>query len=226
MDDTCYCYYAFIKDEVITKLSDFYQTKYFASSSEYQPTDNLDDFVVKNYKHCVFDAIEVFAQCTSNVGFTNDINELFGNYGLDYKLIDGKIGACKAVLPKKEYVSEKGLRDLIDDAVALNKGEDSFSKQTALEKLWDAFERLKTYYQPSKKDKSESAKRVVKEVSNGSEEFESLLDTEFKALSKIGNDYRIRHHEPDKTEIIDDRHRDYLFFRCYALINLALKYLK
>lgn len=52
-----------------------------------------------------------------------------------------------------------------------------------------------------------------------------LINTEFDALTKIGNNYRIRHHEIDKIEISDDRYYDYLYNRCFTLIALAVKYI-
>lgn len=90
-------------------------------------------------------------------------------------------------------------------------------KQIALEKLWDAFERVKTYYKGNKRQSSEKLVSVI------SKDFNSeLLDKEFVILTKIGNDYRIRHHETDKKEIINKKHLDYLFFRMLSLIDLCL----
>ena len=50
----------------------------------------------------------------------------------------------------------------------------------------------------------------------------ALLD----ALRKIGNNFRIRHHERDKIDISDPRHYDYFFNRCLSLIALAIQYLQ
>ena len=69
-------------------------------------------------------------------------------------------------------------------------------KQIAIEKLWDAFERIKTYYEGNKKVSSEKLVSIV------SKDFNSeLIDNEFQILTKVGNEYRIRHHETDKKEI-------------------------
>jgi hypothetical protein len=90
-------------------------------------------------------------------------------------------------------------------------------KQIALEKLWDAFERVKTYYKGNKKQSSE---KLVSLITN---DFDlDFLDSEFKILTIIGNDYRIRHHETDKKEIINSKHLNYLFFRMLSLIDLCL----
>ena len=52
-----------------------------------------------------------------------------------------------------------------------------------------------------------------------------LINTEFDALTKIGNNFRIRHHETDKKEIADERYFDYFYNRCFALIALAIKFI-
>ena len=46
------------------------------------------------------------------------------------------------------------------------------------------------------------------------------------ALRKIGNNFRIRHHERDTIDISDPRHYDYFFNRCLSLIALAIQYLQ
>jgi len=87
----------------------------------------------------------------------------------------------------------------------------------ALEKLWDAFERMKTYYD---KDKKKSATILIAKMST--ELDISELQQEFENLTKIGNFYRIRHHETDKRPLTDASQVKYLFFRMLALIDLAV----
>jgi len=90
-------------------------------------------------------------------------------------------------------------------------------KQIAIEKLWDAFERIKTYYEGNKKQSSEKLVLIISENFNS-----EIIESEFKTLTKIGNDYRIRHHETDKKEISETKHLNYLFFRMLSLIDLCL----
>jgi hypothetical protein len=94
----------------------------------------------------------------------------------------------------------------------------------AVEKIWDALERLKTYYITL--DKKHSAAKIVNDMAHGQAEFTDLFNAEFKALTDIGNSFRIRHHETDKIDITDTRHYDYFFNRCLSLIALAIQYLK
>ncbi len=95
-------------------------------------------------------------------------------------------------------------------------------KQVALEKIWGAFERLKTYYANEGLNKKLSAEKLV---DNLSENFDKeFIDNEFKALKDIGNGYRIRHHEIGKKELTLE-HRNYFFFRMLSLIDLCLVFL-
>ncbi|MCT0449644.1 hypothetical protein EFK69_10865 [Lactococcus lactis subsp. lactis] len=52
-----------------------------------------------------------------------------------------------------------------------------------------------------------------------------LFNNEFRALTEIGNNFRIRHHETNKIDIIDIKYYDYLFNRCMSLIALVIQYL-
>ena len=90
-------------------------------------------------------------------------------------------------------------------------------KKIALEKLWDAFERIKTYYGDNKKL---SAEELVRKISS---DFDyEFIKNEFKELTRIGNNYNIRHHEKDKEIIKEEKHVEYLFFRMLALLNLCV----
>ena len=95
-------------------------------------------------------------------------------------------------------------------------------KQVSLEKLWDAFERMRSLYATKQKEKSNSAKKLVELVSN---KFDSeLINEEFLKLGKIGNKYRIRHHEVYIFELTSE-HLNYFFFRMLSLIDLCLVFL-
>ena len=122
-----------------------------------------------------------------------------------------------------ETVQEAGTKALLKDAVSLYKTPNPAARQDSVEKIWDALERLKTYY--TTLDKKHSSEKIVNDMANGNGEFIDLFNDEFKALTNIGNKYRIRHHETDKIDIIDGRYYDYLFNRCLSLIALAIQYL-
>ena len=118
----------------------------------------------------------------------------------------------------KANTKDEELNKLIEEAKERFLSND---KQIGLEKLWDAFERFKTHFDNGKK-KKQSLEKVLEIISkNFDEEF---IESEFKNLTKIGNNYRIRHHETDKKELTS-KHINYFFFRMMSLIDLCLMYL-
>ena len=80
-------------------------------------------------------------------------------------------------------------------------------------------------YKYTSLDKKSSVTKIVDDMSNSHTSFVDLFNDEFKALTGIGNNYRIRHHETDKIDITDIKHYDYFFNRCLSLIALAIQYL-
>ena len=91
----------------------------------------------------------------------------------------------------------------------------------AIEKLWDAFERIKTLADPT--DKKRSAEALISQAAKSASAGD-LIREEMLALTRIGNSWRIRHHEVGKTELGDDSElRDYLFLRMFDLIRLLLR---
>ena len=70
---------------------------------------------------------------------------------------------------------------------------------TATEKIWDAFERIKTFYKQY--DKKGSITKLIDIVSKNNAEYREMVEEEFTSLTKLGNDFRIRHHETNKKDI-------------------------
>ena len=95
---------------------------------------------------------------------------------------------------------------------------------STLSEYLGAIERLKTYY--ATMGKKSSASKIVGDIAGGNLNYIALFNAEFKALTDIGNDFRIRHHETSKIDITDPRHYDYFFNRCLSLIALAIQYLQ
>lgn len=211
------------KDLAFRNIGEHYVPHAFDDSRKYSETKDFDYFIMNNYPYCVFDAIELFPQC-SNDNFVNEINLLLKNNGVIYKLAGGKMQLTQMSLKSTEMITEPGLKELVEQATTLYNSKIISDKQLAVEKIWDALERLKTYY--SDLDKKKSSEKIVDDMSNLNDKYKELFIDEFLKLTKIGNDFRIRHHETNKIDIIDNNYYDYFFHRCYALIDLALKYLK
>jgi len=50
-----------------------------------------------------------------------------------------------------------------------------------------------------------------------------MLNDEFLELTRIGNNYEIRHFEKGKEEIPSDEFREYLYFRMLSLISFCIQ---
>jgi len=164
--------------------------------------------------------------------FYTEINNIFEKTGLLFTLTKDKIiervvensVVTSEVITAVKDVKEQGTKELLEEAISFFKQPNPESRKLAVEKIWDALERLKTNY--TDVDKKASIKRIINKMSNRQSEFEQLFEVEFNTLTKIGNDFRIRHHETDKINITDSQHYDYFFNRCLSLISLAIQYLQ
>ena len=93
------------------------------------------------------------------------------------------------------------------------------TRRESLEKLWDAFERIKTLEEPG--NKKASAELLLDKAASDPN-IRTVLGAEMTAIWKIGNDF-VRHSEMNKPVIGDDAHVDYLFHRLFALVWLLLR---
>ena len=194
---------------------------------------NVRDVVVGSF-HSYFGHHHLTCQNSRNVcaQFRDEINDIFRKTGLLYELNTDlqveRIVENSSLTPAVESaiaaVKEAGARELLQEAILLHRSPYPADIRDAVEKLWDAYERLKTYY--TTMNKAKSAEKIVIDMAAGQAPYVTLFDTEFRALTKIGNDFRIRHHETDKVEITDVRYYDYFFNRCLSLIALAIQYLQ
>ena len=118
------------------------------------------------------------------------------------------------------HLTDVDLKELIENAENFYASGD---KQSATEKIWDAFERMKTYYIGL--NKRDSVNRIINNVGQGDNDYFQLFDGEFRKLTEIGNTYRIRHHETDKKNIDDERYYDYFYLKCISLISTTIQFL-
>lgn len=184
-----------------------------------------------NERYRNYQTIDCLGTSEVFIEFQNEINEIFVESGLLYELTDEKIverivenSPLRSEIENSfETIQEIGTKELLKDAVALYKTPNVAARQDSVEKIWDALERLKTYY--TTLDKRRSVEKIVNDMADGNANFGDLFNNEFKALTDIGNCYRIRHHETNKIDITDERYYDYLFNRCLSLIALAIQYL-
>lgn len=111
------------------------------------------------------------------------------------------------------------LDELLRDACLKFKDPAPKTRAEATEKLWDAWERLKSLEVQG--NKRLSVARLLDQCSP-EPEFQTLLKVEAQELTEIGNTFHIRHFETDKVALQHAEQNDYLFHRMFALIHLLL----
>lgn len=194
---------------------------------------NIHDISSKNY-HSFFRHYDMSFATSNEIAkrFIDEINSIFEKVGLLYCLksnceierIEETAVLSENIEKNIKSVKEIGLKELLETAIKKHKSPYPEDQKDAVEKIWDALERLKTYY--TELDKKNSANKIILDISNRQDDYTKLFTDEFKALTAIGNDYRIRHHETNKIEIPDIRYYDYLFNRCLSLIATAIQFLE
>lgn len=222
--ETNFNYYKSINDLVLEDITKFYIPKHYVGS-ELVEINEFSDFKEGTRPFTVFDVIESFNRHTTKSSqFRNEINAIFKLNNINVELRNGEVHSTsnKAIgLDDSTNINEAGLEELIRTAEDLyNKGEYSY----AVEKIWDAFERIKTYYPTL--DKKKSAEKIINDISYGNEHIKKMFDNEFKVLTDTGNSYRIRHHEINKIDISKELHYKYFYKRCLALISVIVENLQ
>jgi hypothetical protein len=160
--------------------------------------------------------------------FIEDVNLLFARNGIAYELTAE--GQARRLLPQPLAealswtvfatgdVETDRLLEIARRRIALPKAED---RQDALEKLWDAFERLKTL-EPGA-DKRAQADALLDRAAAPGSSFRRVLAEEAMALTKIGNSFRIRHSETTQEALSSLDQVDYLFGRLFSFIRIVLR---
>lgn len=195
--------------------------------------DNVRDVEIGDY-HKYFGHHHLICKDSRTIAldFRQEINGIFQRTGVLYHLntnlqVERIIEGSPLTTELENTVTsvkEPGTRDLLQKAIELHRSYTPDDIRFATEKIWDAYERLKTYY--TSLDKRASADKIIFDMSAGHPVFIDLFTKEFKALTEIGNSFTIRHHETSKTEIPDLHYYDYFFNRCLSLIALAVEYLQ
>ena len=159
--------------------------------------------------------------------FRDDINRIFSRNGIAYELrSDGLIvrlapeGLREALMSAVFRTDDTELDSLLEAARAKYLNPKLTTRKESLEKLWDAWERLKTI-EPGK-DKKASITTLLNKAATKSI-FRETLEGEARELTRIGNTFGIRHSETTQVPLERSEHVDYLFHRLFALILLFLR---
>ena len=159
--------------------------------------------------------------------FVAEVNVLFQRNGIAFKLDD--VGYAQRILPQPvahtlgwqmfrtgdaqldgmlEYARSHFLSPKLDD------------RRDATEKLWDAFERMKTL-EPGVDKKAQADALLDRAAAPGSK-LRVALGEEAKALTGIGNSLRIRHSEVTQEMIDRSEQLDWLFVRMFSFLRMLL----
>jgi len=160
--------------------------------------------------------------------FVDQVNLILKRNGLAYELTPE--GTARRVLPESlsqplataRFATGDDETDrLLERARHLISSPKTEDRQDALEKLWDAFERMKTL-EPGPDKKTQADVLLDRTAPTGSKLRQALAD-EAKTLTAVGNDFRIRHAETNREALASPEAVDYLFTRMFALVRFILK---
>ena len=161
--------------------------------------------------------------------FRDAVNQILRRNGLAYEL--SEVGEVQRLAPA-------GLRETLvqtvfatgdsDLDIMLESARQKFLdpgenvRREALEKLWDAWERVKTV-EPGPDKRAQTTALLDRAAGSSGPNFRQMLETEAREVTSIGNAFQIRHTETTQERLVDSDHVDYLFHRLFALIRLVLR---
>ncbi len=167
-----------------------------------------------------------YNQETGRQKFEHEVNRLFERNGMAFQLEHGEVTRLAPAVIQETLAAitfrtgDNILDELLEVARHKFLNRSLSVRREALEKLWDAWERLKTV-EPGK-DKKASTKSLLDKTATETA-FRGLIEEEARVLTDVGNRFMIRHTETSKVPIVDSGHVDYLFGRMFCLVLLALK---
>lgn len=197
---------------------------------------DLIDFVaqriaepIKEYYHDFFRHYELsFDVSQGRITFRRDVEQIFARTGVAYE-VNAKMTVRRLGPPEARHIladfepatGDNTLDELLRDARRRFLSYEIAEQRIGLEKLWDAFERLKTLESGANK---KLQVRALLDKASG-EPWRTHLEAEARELTSIGNSLQIRHFETSKRAVADED-VDYLFTRLVAFIVYLLRVTK
>ena len=190
----------------------------YASVAKPIPGKHHDFF---SHHHLTFD------QQSGQEEFRATVNRIFSRNGVAFEMLS--TGRIVRVLPPvlgedlKRTIFRTGdrtLDNMLDECRAKFSDRNPLVRREALERLWDAWERLKSLADPVDKKKSI---KIILDATAAEPSLRARLEGEATELNSIGNSHLIRHSEVNQVPVIDVDQVDYLFHRLFAMIQLVLR---
>lgn len=156
--------------------------------------------------------------------FVEAANRILERNGLAYQLSDNGLAERLAPIILRESLvpaifntGDDQLNEMLETARRKFLSTEDQERRESLEKLWDAWERLKTL--APGQHKKESITNLLDAAADSP--LRESLESEAKELTRLGNKLQIRHTEKHTVPVTRDEHVDYLFHRLFALVQLA-----
>jgi hypothetical protein len=160
--------------------------------------------------------------------FRQTINEIFRRSGLAYELLlDGTVHRLlppvfrEAIIGTVFRSGDPTLDQLLETARRKFVDPDETVRRESVEKLWDAFERLKTVEEGNNK-RDRIGRLLDIAAASTTSGFRQALEREARELTDIGNQFLIRHTETTQEPLSKSLHVDYVFHRLFSLLLLLL----
>ena len=159
--------------------------------------------------------------------FRDEINGIFAAHGIAFELNEaGQI--VRLAPPEVQDILNSAQFDTGDADLdrLLNTARVRFlrpreeDRRDGLEKLVDAWERIKTLEEPN--DKRRSVTRILDRCA-GNPTLRDLLENQARAFTDAGNAFMIRHHEMNKVPLENSEQVDFLFEALFALVYFVLR---
>ncbi|GED09841.1 hypothetical protein [Cellulosimicrobium cellulans] len=157
--------------------------------------------------------------------FREEVNLILARGGTTFELTsDGTVQRVgtpvlrQAISDLRPATGDDDLDGLILESRRLYTSRKYDQRRLGLERLWDAFERLKTIDIPGG-DKKKSLQELLAHI--GDPKLRNVAEAEMNVLTEIGNTFSIRHHET-RTSQVPAGARDYLYTRAANLITFLL----
>jgi hypothetical protein len=159
--------------------------------------------------------------------FIADVNRLLARNGIAFELTaEGearRLGPAllRDVLVNALFHSGDAETDrLLEDSRRLILSPHFEDRRNALEKLWDAFERIKTL-EPGNDKRAQTMALLDKAAQ--APRLRVFFENEAKELTAIGNNLQIRHFETTQEKLERPEEVDYLFHRMFSFIRVVLR---
>lgn len=168
-----------------------------------------------------------FDQQAGQDEFRETINRIFARNGVAFEMLGTRriIRVLPPVLGDELKrttfdTGDRTLDNMLEECRVKFSDRDPLVRREGLERLWDAWERLKSLADPS--DKRRSVK-IILDAAASEPTLRARLEVEAAELTSIGNSYLIRHSEVSQVPVVDVHQVDYLFHRLFAMIQLMLR---